>query len=169
MNLQYAHLLPEDFSPHSRVWIYQSSRLFSIGEALSIEDAVKDFCNNWTSHGTPVKGFGTLLFGQFIVLLADETAAGVSGCSTDSSVAFVKDLGSRLQVDFFNRTNLAFYLKESIQALPLSQLQYAADNGFLTADTLYFNNLVATKRELETDWIIPVKASWLSTRLAIAG
>jgi hypothetical protein len=49
--------------------------------------------------------------------------------------------------------------------LPLSQLQYAVDNGFISGDTLYFNNLVQSKEELENKWIIPVKESWLANRI----
>jgi hypothetical protein len=64
----------------------------------------------------------------------------------------------------FDRTTLAFMVKDKIQMLPLSQLQYAAENGFITNDTLYFNNLVQTKEELENKWIIPVKESWLAKR-----
>jgi hypothetical protein len=47
----------------------------------------------------------------------------------------------------------------------MNQLSYAAENGFITADTLYFNNLVQTKEELENNWIIPVRSSWLMQRL----
>jgi len=64
----------------------------------------------------------------------------------------------------FDRTTLAFVIKEKIQLLPLSQVIYAFDNGFLNADTLYFNNLVQTKEELENNWIIPIKQSWLRKR-----
>ncbi|MFL5788277.1 MAG: hypothetical protein ACJ748_09495, partial [Flavisolibacter sp.] len=70
-------------------------------------------------------------------------------------------------VDLFNRTNLAFYVKDKIQVLPLNQLHYAADNGFINADTLYFNNLVQTKQELESKWIIPIRESWLANRLPL--
>ena len=62
---------------------------------------------------------------------------------------------------------LAFVVKEKIQLLPLTQLQYAADNGFIDGDTLYFNNLVQTKEELENKWIIPIKDSWLKTRIKL--
>ena len=74
---EYNHLLPKDFSHDSRVWIYQSNRLFTIGEALQIEDLLKSFASNWKSHGVPVKGHADLLFGQFIIIMADETATGV--------------------------------------------------------------------------------------------
>jgi hypothetical protein len=89
----------------------------------------------------------------------------VSGCSTDSSVRFIKSLGEKFGVDFFNRTNLSFVVKDKIQVLPMNQLAYAAQNGFINSDTLYFNNLVQTKKELEESWIVPVKDSWLAKKL----
>ncbi len=165
MNLEFVHLLPKNFSPNSRVWIYQSNRLFSLSEALDIEAAINEFCEEWTSHGAEVKAFGNLFFGQFVMLITDQTAVGVSGCSTDSSVRFIKELGNRYQVDFFDRMSLAFIIKEKIQILPLLQLQYAMDNYFITPETLYFNNLVQTKKELENNWIIPVSSSWLHQKI----
>ena len=165
MNLDYKHLLPADFAADSRVWVYQSSRLFSLGEALQIEDLLNHFVENWKSHGTPVKGFGTLFFGQFIILMADERATGVSGCSTDSSVRLIKEIEQLYKVSMFDRQNLAFIIKEKIELLPLGQLQYAFDNGFIKADTVYINNLVQTKEELENNWLIPVKESWLAKRI----
>ncbi len=165
MNLEYRSLLPANFSPESRAWIYQATRLFSLQEALTIEAILENFAANWQSHGTPVKGAGFLFFGQFIVLLADETATGVSGCSTDSSVRVIKDIEQQFNVPLFERTNLAFIIKDKVQVLPMTQLNYAVSNGFITADTLYFNNTVSNKKELENNWIIPVKQSWLSNRL----
>jgi len=129
---------------------------------------LKEFTLQWKSHGTPVKGEAHLFFGQFIVLLADETATGVSGCSTDSSVRFIKDIEQRYSVSMFDRTTLAFVIKDKIQLLPLSQLQYAVENGFINSDTLYFNNLVQTKEELASKWIIPVKDSWLNNKISFS-
>ena len=165
MNLEYKHLLPSEFAPNSKVWIYQASRLFTLGEALEIEEALNQFSEKWLSHGAEVEGWANLLFGQFLVIMADESNTGVSGCSTDASVRFVKSLGEKYGVDFFNRTSLSFLVNEKIQQLPLSQLSYAFENGFIKPETLYFNNLVQTKSELENNWIIPVKNSWLASRL----
>jgi hypothetical protein len=165
MNLEYKHLLPNTFSPESRVWIYQSSRMFLLSEALEIEELLKSFVSEWTSHGAKVEAYGNLFFGQFIILMADERSAGVSGCSTDSSVRFIKEIGEKFSVDFFNRTNLAFLVKDKVQLLPMNQLSYAVQNAFINQDTPYFNNLVQTKKELEEKWIIPVKNSWLVAKL----
>ena len=167
MNLEYKSLLNENFSPDSRVWIYQSSRIFTLSEALAVEDLLNDFTDKWLSHGTPVKGACHLFFGQFIILMADEKATGVSGCSTDSSVRLIKDIEQRFGLNMFDRTTLAFLVKDKVQLLPLSQLQYAFDNRFIDSHTLYFNNLVQTKVELENNWLIPIKDSWLSKRITV--
>jgi len=168
MNLDYTYLLDGSFSSDSRVWIYQSSRLFTISEALEIEKMLNDFTVQWKSHGTPVKGAGYLFFGQFIILMADEKATGVSGCSTDSSVRLIKDIEEKFAVNMFDRTTLAFVVKDKVQLLPMPQLQYAIDNGFVFSDTLYFNNLVQTKEELEKEWVVPIKDSWLMRKISLS-
>ena len=168
MNFDYKHLLDNNFHPDSRVWIYQGSRIFSLNEALEIEELLKEFTQQWKSHGTPVKGEAHLFFGQFIVLIADETATGVSGCSTDSSVRLIKDIEQRFNVNMFDRTTLAFVVKDKVELLTLSHLQHAFDNGFINNEILYFNNLVQTKEELESKWIVPVKDSWLNKRFSFS-
>jgi len=169
MNLDYTTHIPTDFNDSSRVWIYQSNRLFFISEALEMEDMLRDFVTNWKSHGAPVKGFANLFFGHFIILMADETATGVSGCSTDSSVHLVKAIEEKFNVQLFDRQNLAFVVNGKIQLLPLNQLEYAVENNFINANTLYVNNTVLTKKELLENWIIPVKDSWLAKRIPFTG
>lgn len=167
MKLDLKEHLPADFNDASRVWIYQSSRLFLLSEAFEIEKMLEDFVENWKSHGDPVKGFANLFYGQFIIIMADETGTGVSGCSTDSSVRLIKAIEQQFSVQLFDRHNLAFLVKDKVQLLPLSQLQYAADNNFINGDTLYFNNTVLTKGELIKNWIVPLQKSWLAKRVSL--
>lgn len=155
-------LLPDDFNQSSRVWIYQSNRLFTMHEALRIEEMLKEFADNWMSHGIPVKGYANLFFGQFIVLVADETAHGVSGCSTDSSVKLIKDIGAVFNVNLFDRLLLAFIVKERVQVIPMSQLTYAIENNFVGPDTLYFDNTIQTLAQLRNQWLVPVRNSWMA-------
>ncbi|HEX8462594.1 MAG TPA: hypothetical protein VF623_14235 [Segetibacter sp.] len=167
MNFEYKHLIPENFHPSSRVWIYQASRLFSMGEALEIEDMLNDFTQNWHTHGAKVKGYANLLFGQFVIIMADETQAGVSGCSTDSSVRVIKAIEETFKVNMFDRQSLAFLINDKVQLLPLSQLKYAVENNFVNSETIYFNNIVLNKEELLNNWMIAVKDSWLAKRIPI--
>ncbi|MBC7627202.1 hypothetical protein [Ferruginibacter sp.] len=165
MNINYRDQIPDNFSPASRVWIYQCSRLFFLSEALQVEEILEQFVSNWKSHGATVQGYGNLFFGQFIVLMADESEAGVSGCSTDSSVHIIKEIEKLFKVDLFNRQTLAFIIKDKVQLLPLTQLNYAVENNFINGSSIYFNNIVTTKKELLESWLIPVKDSWLSKKI----
>lgn len=167
MNFNIAEHLPEDFSANSRVWIYQSDRIFFMQEALEMEPMLQNFVAQWKSHGTPVKGFANLFFGRFIVLMADENATGVSGCSTDSSVRLVQEIEKKYNVNLFDRQMLTFYIRDKVELLPLLQLKYAIENKFITEDTLYFDNTVLTKKALENNWITPAKNSWLASKILI--
>jgi len=169
MKLDYKSLIDQNLHADSRVWIYQANRIFSLNEALAIEVILNDFAEQWKSHGVPVKGAAYLFFGQFIILIADETATGVSGCSTDSSVRMIKDIEKQFGVNLFDRTTLAFVVEDKVQLLPMTQLQYAVDNGFISGNTSYFNNLVNTKEELESRWILPLKDSWIAARITLPG
>lgn len=165
MNINFQDLVPKDFNDNSHVWVYQSNRNFSVKEVIQIEELLKDFTKSWKSHGTPVKGYANIFFGQFIILMADETAMGVSGCSTDSSVRLIKNIEQDFQVELFDRLMLAFIIQERIQLLPLSKITSYLENNLIATETLYFNNTILTKKELLNNWIIPVKESWLAVRV----
>jgi hypothetical protein len=165
MELNFQKQLPTDFHDNSRVWIYQSSRMFQISEVLELENILKEFVQSWNSHGDPVKGYANLFFGSFIIFMADETATGVSGCSTDTSVRLVKEIESKFNVELFNRQSLAFIIKDQIELIQLTQLNEAFENKRINEDSLYFNNTVLSKKQLAENWIIPVKESWLMKKI----
>ena len=164
MIVDLATLLPENFHPLSKVWIYQSNRIFTMGELFQVEELLEQFTENWKSHGTPGKGFGTIIYGQFLIIMADESQTGVGGCSTDSSVHVIKAIEKLTGVQMCNRELLAFLIKDRVQTIPLSQVGYALENGLLQKDTLYFNNLVNNKTAMEKDWLQPIGESWLAKK-----
>jgi hypothetical protein len=168
MTQEIQQLLPANFHPASRVWIYQSNRPFTAQEKLEINEQLHQFTAQWQAHGAPVKGWGQLLFDQVIVLIADESATMVSGCSTDSSVRIVKSIEQQYAVNLFDRLLLAFLVKDKLQLLPMAQLSYAMEKGFIDENTIYLNNTVLTKQEMEQQWLVPLKNSWLAKKLSLA-
>lgn len=164
MKVDLATILPSDFHPESKLWIYQANRTFTMGELFQIEEVLENFIEVWKSHGADVKGFGTVLYGQFIILMADESITTVGGCSTDSSVRVIKEIEKMTGVQLFNRELLAFWVKERVQTIPMAQVAYAIENGILDANTLYFNNLVNNKADMETKWMQPISESWLGKK-----
>lgn len=160
-------LLPADFAEGSRVWVYQSSRSFIEKEQQEINEQLEQFYLQWTAHGAPVKGWAKILFGQFIVIMADETNVAVSGCSTDSSVKIVKSIERQYSVNLFDRLSITFLKNGKAEMLPFNQIQYALDRGFITGDTNIFNNVVYNKKELLEQWLVPLRHSWLAQKVAL--
>ena len=157
--------LPAGFAAESRVWIYQSNRPFSEKETAEIEEQLHQFTAQWNAHGVPVKGWGKVLFNQVIVLVADESETHVSGCSTDSSVRIVKSIERQYEVNLFDRLLLGFIVKDKFQLLPLQQVAYALEKGYISKDTLYLNNTVLTLGEMKEKWLMPLKDSWIMQRI----
>jgi len=168
MNIHFQDLIPKDFDNNSRVWVYQSNRAFSIAETLELEKILENFSKEWHSHGSAVKSYASLFFGQFIVLIADETHVKVGGCSTDASLRFIKSIEEEFNIQLLDRQLLAFIVKEKIHLIPLIDVNNSIEDGFIQPDTLYFNNTILTKNELLSHWIIPVKDSWLARRIPSA-
>jgi hypothetical protein len=166
MNIQFQDQIPASFNNQSKVWIYQSSRQFAENEVDAINEMLHEFTANWKSHGAPVKAFAQLFFNQFIVLMADETATQVGGCSTDSSVRVIKSIEQQLNVQLLDRQSLAFIIENDIELVTLAHLIDAVQKDKINGDTLYFNNTILTKDQLLNEWIIPARLSWLAKRVS---
>jgi hypothetical protein len=164
-SMDFTDLIPAEFPDNARVWVYQSSRAFIEKEADEVNEQLHQFYTHWQTHGAPVKGWAKLLFRQFVVIIADETNEAVSGCSTDGSVRVIKSLERQYDVNFFDRMMITFLLKNKAEMLPFNQVQYAIDKGYIDNTTLLFNNVVTTKKELLSNWLIPLNESWLAGRV----
>jgi hypothetical protein len=146
---------------YARVWIYQADRLLTESEQQFLAEASAQFVAQWAAHGTPLRASAQVLNGYFLVLGVDEAQAEASGCSIDKSVHFVKGLGSQLNIDFFNRLNLAVEMPE-IQLVPLSQFENLAANGTITPDTYVYDNTVTKAEDFTGRWHTKASNTWLS-------
>ncbi|MDB9723716.1 ABC transporter ATPase [Polaribacter sp.] len=145
---------------HSRVWIYQADREFTDKEMDFIASKAEDFINQWTRHGDDLKGSFTFKYKQFLVLAVDESFNNVSGCSIDSSVRFVQALEKEFQLDLMNKMNITFKDNDTINFVKLSDFQRFVKEQKVTSETIVFNNMVATKADLEANWEVPASESW---------
>lgn len=163
--INVAELLPADFDDRSRVWIYQSTRPFTEEQAREIDEQILQFTSQWQVHGKPAKGWGKLLFNRFVVMMADESFEAISGCSTDSMVRIIKSIERQYECNLFDRLSITFLVKGKPEVLPMNQVQFALDKGYISADTLLFNNLVGSKREMLEQWLQPLSKSWMANKL----
>lgn len=155
----------EELPGSARVWIYPLSREASELEADTIEENLLAFCKQWGAHGSALKTSYKLIENHFLVLSVDEQAGGASGCSIDSSVRTLKNLHQELGIDFFDRSNVPFFINNKIVLYPVSKLKELFANGTLKKESLTFNTLAANKDELERSWMVPSGQTWLARYL----
>lgn len=148
--------------PNARIWIYQSDKIFSEKDKNIISAALRSFTEQWNVHGTPMDASFDIRFDRFIILGANDQA---SGCSIDSSVRTVKEIGEMLGCDLFNRNLVALSKVEGIILIPLNELKTKLAEGVWNNDTPVFNNHILTRAELETTWLVPAGSSWLKRYL----
>lgn len=157
----------EGFSEHSKLWVYQSDRSLNGQETEIAENALADFCKQWTAHNNQLKATFKILYNRFIVLIVDETHNDASGCSIDKSVAFLKSLEQKLNISLFNRMQLAYIKSDEVIAIDYNDVAEAYRSGNINESTLFFNTGIDRLKKLDTELLIPLKQHWLYSRLPI--
>ena len=144
----------------SRVWVFQSNRIMSPSEQSSIDAAVKQFVQEWSTHGVHMLASHVLFHNCFIVIAADEQKQAASGCSIDSFTALFKAFGTQYNLSFFDRFSIAHKSNDEVVISRINDFKQLVDDGRITEDTLVFNNLIEQRQDLSTKWELPLKESW---------
>ena len=144
----------------SRVWVFQSNRIMSPSEQSSIDAAVKQFVQKWSTHGVQMLASNVLYHNCFVVIAADEQKQAASGCSIDSFTALFKAFGTKYNLSFFDRFSIAYKLKDEVLISNLNEFKKLIAEGRVTQDSLVFNNLIDQRQDLYSKWEIPLKESW---------
>ncbi len=145
----------------ARIWIYQSGRKFTDNELDHIQEQVENFCQHWEAHGAPIRSSVKIFHHQFIVLAADESFNAASGCSIDTTLRLFQQMEAALGCTLLERTQIAFMDKEEVILYPQKGLKELFASGILNKSSLAFNNSIATKGDLASQWVVPVEKSWI--------
>ena len=156
----------DELPPHARVWVYQANRALTDIEEKQVLQAGQQFARQWAAHGQDLAASVAVFYQQFLVVAVDEWVAQASGCSIDSSVAYVKWLeetfGQSQPISFFDRTQIAFLRDDQLWLVPMKELKQKVADGDILPEFLTFNNTVATKQDLQERWLVPAQSSWLA-------
>lgn len=157
----------DNFTPSSKVWIYQAERNLNNEEVAVADKAIEQFTQQWAAHSQELKAKGAILHQRFLVLMVDESQANASGCSIDSSVHFVQELGKHLSIDFFDRLNIAYPIDETVATFALKDFKQLFTEGKIVESLYIFNNTVNNKKDFDEKWLVPIKDSWLAKRIPV--
>ena len=142
----------ENLPAESKVWIYTADREFTAEDQDTIAEAMSRFLPQWAAHGNALFGDYAIERNRFLILAVDESKAGASGCSIDASVRFIKELGSHLKIDFFNRLNMVIEHEGALKTVHVSEVrQYP--------DAMVFNPMITQLSDIRSSWVVKVADS----------
>ena len=150
----------EELPEESRVWIYQSNRVFTSAELYFIKESANDFLKNWTAHGAKLQAAIDIPYDRFLVIALNESLQSASGCSIDSSVRLIQNLEKKLGLTLLDKMNVTYRIKNKIEYISLNDFRKMAKKKLLNSDVIVFNNLVINKKEYDSLWEVPAISSW---------
>ncbi len=151
----------EDMNSNSRVWIFQSTEFLEFEKVERISARLMNFLDDWKAHGNDLNASFTIIYDRFIVVSLDEASYQATGCSIDKLVQKIQSLESELGISLLDRTQIAYRdHNKMIDTAHMMDFRAALENGDLNANTIVFNNLVATKGEMEANWETAIQNSW---------
>lgn len=156
-------LIPfEQLPGTSRIWIFQSDKKLENKTIDLILQKSNSFLENWTAHNNELHAGATVLYNHFLILAVDENKNDASGCSIDKAFRFIQDLEKEFNISLLNRLNVAVMNEGKISVMNVSDLRTRLEKGELQ-NAKIFNNLIQQKAELDKNWLVPLKDSWLAT------
>lgn len=155
-------LIPFSSMPDSaRLWVYSGKSFFENGDEEAIYNDVIAFLEQWTAHSRELKAASKIDLKRHLLIAVDESTAGASGCSIDSCVHYLQDLGRKYNTDLFDRLNYTF-LGEDKRPFMVHHhsLSEAYSSGIIKKDTLFVNSLVKSVGEYRNQFLQPLSRSF---------
>lgn len=144
----------------SRLWIFQSNRVFSDSELKEIEESLHIFLRNWKAHGKNLTSAFKIHYKRFIIITIDESSYSASGCSIDSCIHFIQSLEKKYKVDLLDKMNVTFKQGEYISYKTIDDFKKMIKNKSVSKKTIVFNNMVVNIADYLENWEVPAYKSW---------
>ena len=141
-----------NLSPNSRVWVYKSDRPMTTVEKNVIKEELNNFIPQWAAHGNKLFGGAEVVNDWFVVMAVDESQALASGCSIDSSVKFIREIGERLTINFFDRMHVLISkggIEQNIHFSALSNYQ----------DWKIYDPMIENLSDYTSHWLVNINES----------
>lgn len=149
----------------ARVWVYKSAVPFSAGQQALIRERGAAFTRSWAAHGAHLAAVLDVLHGHFVVLATDPRQALASGCSIDASVQFIQQLEKELGLVLTDRMVVLYEQNGAVRSCRVPEVEALIGKGELGPETIVFDDLVATKADLDARFRTPLARTWMARYL----
>lgn len=154
-------LKAETLTEEARIWIYQADRLLNEQEVACISRKLDKWQKEWNAHGKPLFSEAWIEDNLFLILAVEESQQSASGCSIDSSVHFIRQLGARINVDFFKRMIFAYQSQDGqVRLTSDKEMGRLYKKGGISDDTLFYDTTLKNKGDWQERKLIPLEKSW---------
>lgn len=139
----------------AHVWIFGISPALDERQSAILLEQVDAFLDQWSSHGTPIRGARELREGSFLLIAADP-ASERSGCSIDRMFGTLKTLERQLGAQILDSNRVFYRDADRVRAVPRGDFRNVA-----TGETPVFDLTAERLGAIRTGaWELPVSASW---------
>ena len=157
--------LPDD----ARIWIFQSTAFLEYEKIERISARLMNFLRDWQAHGEDLKASFDIRYDRFVVVYLDEASYQATGCSIDKLIHQIQALEKELNISLMDRTQIAYRDDNGmIDTMHMTVFRAALESGDLDENSVVFNNLIETKKDLYQNWEVPVSRSWHKQWLPVA-
>lgn len=150
----------DQLSDDARLWIYQNNEVIGDEKIVQINNDIDEFTSGWAAHQQPLASYGRVYHNRFIVLMVDEHINAASGCSIDSSVAFIRMLEEKYDLSLFDRLTFSYEKEGDIHTVSKQQFSALYRKGAIDEETMVFDTLIKKKADLQ-HWQKPLGSTWV--------
>ncbi|MBS1912670.1 MAG: ABC transporter ATPase [Bacteroidetes bacterium] len=157
MSLTTFEELPDD----ARLWLFHAERPLNDSEAAVLRSALEHFLEGWAAHRQDLTAAYDLRYNQFILLGIDESKLPPSGCSIDSMMHTLEQIGDTLAVDLVDAPDVPYRDGEAVVCVSRDAFAKLAASGTVNAATIVFDRMVTRVRDVRSGrWETPARSSW---------
>ena len=150
---------------YSRLWIFPITSDISSQIATALENDLKSFVNEWTSHNASLKASAAVFENKFAVISVDESAYGASGCSIDKLMRFIQNAEGEHGISLLFKNKIFVKKGNEVMGLSIQEIKSELAAGTLNINHLYFDHLIDTKEKLRFEWLKPLSQGWLAKEI----
>jgi len=148
-------------SDKANIWVYQANNQLTTTEVDEILEEIQPFLAAWSTYGVPLIARAEIRYNYFLIFGIESSAFKLSCCTIDEAIYWLKTIGEARKVNFLDRTKVLLQVANQLLLAPTTEIKAKLREGFISSDTKIFNNAITQKKELETNWLIPIQLSWL--------
>jgi hypothetical protein len=142
----------------AKVWLFQADRVVDTITQEAISKFLVTHIDTWDSHGTPLKAGTAFFYNRILAIGVDTSRNSPSGCSIDTSIAWIKQIYDYFKVDFFDRS-LLYFKDDTMKAIPIFEIKKYIVSGEILPETYILNSQISLKGDLSSRWKIRADAS----------